>query len=379
MKITFVMADSFNFSGGTRVIATYAKFLRDRGHEVSVVGCPARGPDLMDQLRSLRRGKGWISTPKNRPSHFDNLDVPYSVLKRFRPIKDSDVPDADVVIATWWETAEWVANLSAAKGAKVYFVQHHEVFDYLPRKKVEASYLLPLHKIAVAQWLVDVMRTQYNDFNVSLVPNSVDLHQFTAPPRSKQSTPTIGVVYSTALWKGCDLSFKAFSLAAERCPNLRLLAFGGQSPIPSLPLPANTEYVSDPSQDQLKTLYASCDAWLFGSRSEGFGLPALEAMACRTPVIGTPAGAVPELLANGAGILVNPEDPEDMARAIERVYSMSEAEWQKMSDTAYHKATSYTWDDATTLFESALQTAIDRQRYSRSVNPSYNLKLIEQP
>ena len=41
---------------------------------------------------------------------------------------DVDVPDGDLIIATWWETAEWVNALSPNKGAKVYFIQHHEIF-----------------------------------------------------------------------------------------------------------------------------------------------------------------------------------------------------------------------------------------------------------
>jgi glycosyltransferase involved in cell wall biosynthesis len=84
-------------------------------------------------------------------------------------------------------------------------------------------------------------------------------------------------------------------------------------------------------------------------------------MACRTPVIGTPAGAAPELLVDNAGILVKPEDPEDMARAIKQVCSLSESEWEAMSDAAYLKATSYTWEDAVDRFEEALQTAMAQQ------------------
>ncbi len=154
--------------------------------------------------------------------------------------------------------------------------------------------------------------------------NVAHQHQIQKPQDRQQ---TIDMLYSSTYWKGCDISLKAFSLAAEKIPNLRLVAFGA-SPSLNLPLPSDTEYVYKPPQDTLKDFYAKCDAWLFGSRLEGFGLPILEAMACRTPVIGTPAGAAPELLTNGAGILVKPEDPEDMARAIEQICQLSDAERQ---------------------------------------------------
>jgi glycosyltransferase involved in cell wall biosynthesis len=224
-----------------------------------------------------------------------------------------------------------------------------------------------MHKITVAQWLVDLAWTRAGDDKVSLVPNSVDTKQFYVPPRGKQSLPTVGMLYSTVAWKGCNVILKAFSLAAEKVPNLRLVAFGNHSPSAELQSP-NIEYTYRPAQSTLKDFYARCDAWLFGSRSEGFGLPILEAMACRTPVIGTPTGAAPELLSNGAGILVKPEAPEDMARAIEQICKLSDAEWQVLSNAAYAKATRYTWDDATELFEAALHTATKRWKRGEFVN-----------
>ncbi|HEY9660633.1 MAG TPA: glycosyltransferase family 4 protein [Allocoleopsis sp.] len=361
MRITFVMPN-FGLSGGDRVAAIYAQRLRNRGHEVFVIAGGNKRPRLRDQIKSVLKGKGWTTSTKIAPSHFDTLiDVPCVRLPDYRPIQDADLPDADVVIATWWETAEWVSCLSPEKGAKAYFVQHHEVFDYVPQERARATYKLPLHKIVVAEWLVQVMRSHYGDTQVSLVPNSVDTTQFNAPARGKQASPTVGMLYAPVSWKGCDISLKAFSIAAQRVPGLRLVAFGSVPPSPDLPLPAAATYIQQPNQAILKDLYARCDAWLFGSRSEGFGLPILEAMACRTPVIGTPVGAAPELLANGAGILVNPEDPEDMARAIEQVCALSEEAWQAMSDAAYLKATSYTWEDATDRFEQALKIAIERQ------------------
>ena len=149
----------------------------------------------------------------------------------------------------------------------------------------------------------------------------------------------------------------------KKIPNLCLVVFGIEEPSPDLPLPSGTEYICQPPQDQIKKLYAKCDAWLFGSRLEGFGRPILEAMACRTPVIGTPAGAAPELLKDGAGLLVKPENPEDMARAIEQICMLSDHQWQMMSDAAYAKAKGYTWDDAAQLCETAFHLAIEREQH----------------
>ncbi|MEG4343587.1 glycosyltransferase family 4 protein [Microcoleus sp. A003_D6] len=366
MKITFVLP-TLSLTGGIRVISIFAERLRKRGHSVFVISVPHSQPSMRQQVKSLLRGRGWISTPENEPSFFDNLGVEHKITDRYRPVEDKDVPDADVVVATWWETAEWVAKLSPSKGAKAYFIQHHEVFDYLPQDRVEATWMLPMHKITISQWLVDLARTKYGDRQVSLAPPSVDTKQFYARPRNKQSVPTVGIMYSTIYWKGTDIALKAFSLAAEKIPNLRLVAFGVDAPSSELPLPANAEYVIQPDQDKLKDSYSKCDAWLLPSRSEGFGLPIIEAMACRTPVISTPAGAAPEILSGGTGILVRPEDPQEIAKAIEYICQLPNSEWQAMSEAAYAKVSNYTWEDATDHFEAGLKAAVDKSK-QRDVN-----------
>ena len=367
MKITFVLP-TLGLTGGMRVLSIYTELLQKRGHKILIVSTPPRQPTLIEQLKSLLRGRGWGSVPKKEQSHFDNVDVERRVLETNRRITDLDVPDADIIMATWWETAESVAKLSNSKGAKVYFLQHYEAFDYIPKGRVEATWRLPMHKIAVAQWLADIARNEYSDLSVSLVPPTVDTKQFYDPElrskqqQSKQSVPTVGLYYSTTPWKGCDIALKAFSIAAKKIPNLRLVAFGsGETPPADLPLPDNTEYIMSPTQDQLRESYSRCDAWLFSSRSEGFGLPIIEAMACGTPVIGTPAGAAPELLAGGGGILVKLEDPEDMALAIEQICQLSDAQWREMSEKALETVINYTWEDATDLFEAALYAARERQ------------------
>lgn len=360
MKITFVISNA-NLSGGVRAISIYAEKLKALGHEVTVVSRPRPMPSLKKSIKSLLTGKGWPEKP-NRKTHFDHATIHHHVIDAWRPMCDADIPDGDVVIATWWETAEWVSKLSDSKGTKFYFVQHHEtVFNNQPNERVQATYRLPnLQKICCAKWIVDVMREEYGETDVLHVPYGVDHGIFDAPARSKQAQPTVGVMYSAAHFKGCDISLQAFKLASEKLPGLTLKTFGAVPVSNSLPLPeTHVSFVLRPSQQSIRDIYASCDAWLFASRCEGFGLPVLEAMACRTPVIATPTGAGPEVVVNGVnGFMIPHENPQTMADAIVKIGSLPADGWRAMSEAAYRTSLEYDWDRSARLFESALMSSV---------------------
>jgi len=122
-------------------------------------------------------------------------------------------------------------------------------------------------------------------------------------------------------------------------------------------LPSFLEYTIDPPQRTIPELYARMDVFAHGSRVEGFGLPILEAMACRTPVVSTPSGAAPELLEDGRGRMIAAIDPSEMARTLSDVLRLPEPEWQALSDRAHAHAHGYSLEDATVRFEAALERA----------------------
>ena len=71
------------------------------------------------------------------------------------------------------------------------------------------------------------------------------------------------------------------------------------------------------SNEELIQLYRRAALVVVPSRYEGFGLPAVEAMACGTPVVATEAGALPEVMrAAGGGVLVKRDDPAALAKGI---------------------------------------------------------------
>ncbi len=359
MRITFI-SPTVNMSGGVRVMAIYARALMKMGHDVCIVSPPPASSPPMRKLKSWLRGNGWPEDATGR-SHLDGSELDHRILDRWRPITDDDVPDGDVVIATWWETAEWVGTLSARKGAKVYFIQHHEIHDYLQVARCHATYRLPFHKIVIARWLKRVMSEQYGDSTVDVVPNSVDRTQFFAPVRGKQLRPSVGFLYSKVNFKGLDLTLAALRIVRERIPDLRMISFGSERPSPDLALPKGTEFFHLPPQDELRNLYARCDVWLTASRSEGFNLPALEAMACRTPVVSTRAGWPEEAVKScWNGVLVDVDDVRGLAQGVEWLLSRSEEEWANLSANAYATAAAGSWQDSAKLFEEALEHACMR-------------------
>ncbi|UCC30673.1 MAG: glycosyltransferase family 4 protein [Phycisphaerales bacterium] len=370
LRITFVLPFA-GLAGGIRVIAIYADSLQKRGHDVLVVSLPRQVPSVTRRLRGWVRGRPVKCAPNECPSYFDGLTVKHRVLERHRPVTNEDIPDGDVVIATWWRTAPWVAEFSPLKGAKAYFVQDYGAHEGQPLDKVAETWRLPLHKMTISKWLLSLVIEHSGDEDVAYVPNAVDCNQFYAPSRGKQIRPTVGLMYSRRPQKGLGLMLEAIELARRKVADLHVVAYGPDDPRDDLQLPPSSEFTKLAAEDMLRGIYAKCDAWLFGSRLEGFGLPILEAMACRTPVVATPAGAAPELLEGGGGVIVGQGDPQDMARSIETVCGLSEAQWRRMSDAAYKTATGYTWEDATDQFEAGLRAAIERHHRTSAAGATY--------
>jgi glycosyltransferase involved in cell wall biosynthesis len=342
-----------------RVIATHADRLRRRGHQVVVVSTP-QVIRLRRKVKSLALGRGVL---RPEPSYFDDVDVEHRVLESVRPVTDADLPDADVVLATYYTTAPGVLRLSPSKGAKAIFIQGYEVEEGMSNPALDATWRMPMHKIVVSRWLADIAREKFGDPRASLVPNSVDVSQFWAVPRGKRAVPTIGLVYSTSPFKGLRTSLEALTIAARTMPSLRVVSFGAERPIFGLRLPPSAEFHYRPAQAELRNLYAQCDVWMCGSNAEGFHLPPLEAMACRCPVVSTRVGWPLDAIQDGVnGYLVDVRDAEALARRVLCVLTLPEARWKEMSDGAYRTATSYSWEEATDLFEDALTLAIERNK-----------------
>lgn len=141
--------------------------------------------------------------------------------------------------------------------------------------------------------------------------------------------------------KNLTLLLQAWSLLEERGRAPRLILAGadrGCGEDLRRAAGKRVELVGPVHEERLLDLYAGCTAVLVPSAYEGFGLPALEALAVGKPVLVSDAGALPEVVGE-QGIVLPVDDPAAWADAIESIEVGGE-------EPRRRHAARYTWEDA---------------------------------
>lgn len=355
MRVNLALPGLEGLAGGMRVAAQYAAHLSARGHAVTLL---VRRPDpVLSPLEQARRklGLGLQMRPlPDRLGHFDGLGLPLVHLDENRRLRHQQVPDGDVLVSTWWTTAEWAARLPSSKGRHVHFIQDYEFFDPRVSARVKAVYSRAHDRIVVASWLQHVLRERHGKASI-VVPNGVDSKRFPFRLRNKGQPARVGFLYSGHPRKNVCLAIQALELAREENPSLQAVSFGTRPRPPRLP--QWISYEQRPDQTRIPEIYASCDLWLFPSVSEGFGLPLLEAMASGTPVLATRAGAAPDLVDGANGWLVG-ADPRIMAENILSFLARPADRWLAASQAARQTAEMHDLARAGQAFEDALLSVI---------------------
>jgi glycosyltransferase involved in cell wall biosynthesis len=181
------------------------------------------------------------------------------------------------------------------------------------------------------------------------------------------------LLYPAALYehKNHRLLLDAFARVAPAHPDVRLMLTGptgagrwgaAGSVAPVLAAQCRESRLADRvvhlgwlPPGQLSALYAGATALVFPSRFEGFGLPAIEAMAAGIPVLAARAGALPEVVAEG-GQLLDPDDTAVWAAAIGGVLSDS-TERDRLATAARSRAQALAATDSTDALVACWQAA----------------------
>ena len=196
---------------------------------------------------------------------------------------------------------------------------------------------------------------------VEVVPPGVD-HAFFSPGNKAGARKALGLGAEPVLLfvgriqplKGAAVAVEA--VARSRHRDAKLLIVGGASGsegneevrrvhalVDELHLRDRVVFVPPQPHHVLSTYYRAADAVLVPSRSESFGLVALEAAACGTPVVAAAVGGLLTLVDEGrTGYLIDSREPRFYTDAIDRILG-DESLSQALSAGAVKSAASYTW------------------------------------
>lgn len=391
MKITFLLP-GIGVTGGTRVVFEYANHLHNRGHDVSVVYpvIPMRSGAKWSNLRKLASRALRALANLKRGVHVKGFDLKANLI-RVPTLAARFIPDADVVVATWWETAHYVSKYSRNKGEKFHLIQGYEIGDLwnesrlwdeamevtdnpyeLPlvmanldtqgftfnkkRELVDRTYKLPLHKIVISPWLEKLIREKFNEPVEALIANGINLDEFYNEDKQFGRAKRILMLYRASKWKGAGDGIRAFEIVRKRHPEIQLVMFGGPH---HRDVPDYVEYHENIYGENLRKLYCSCDIRVHPSWIEGFGQSPMEAVACKCALVTTTVGGVPVFAIPGKTALVSPpRSPELLAENIIKLVEDEEL-LKHISEAGYNYIRKFTWDKATDELEKVFNKALN--------------------
>jgi glycosyltransferase involved in cell wall biosynthesis len=356
MKIAFLLPGrGARPTGGYKVVYEYANRLTRRGHQVSVVHPWSCSPPASP--REAIRARLWAARWGLRRSQvapwFEFEDgVELSVVT---DPGGGNLPRADVLIATAWHTAPWIAAAAAARGVGgAYLIQGYETWDG-DVESVDATWRLPLQKVVISHWLEEIAAELGESERTTRVPLGMDLDRLGVdlPPADRR--PRLGSLYHPGAAKGSDDVLATMVATKERAPGLGAVFFGTRDR--PAELPGWIEYEQLPSARRLRELFNSCSIFLGASRSEGWGLPGSEAMLCGCALVTVANGGSREFAVDGETALVVP--PEQVGELADRVGELlgDEALRLRLAAAGAERLRGFTWERAVDGFEAVLESA----------------------
>jgi glycosyltransferase involved in cell wall biosynthesis len=165
-------------------------------------------------------------------------------------------------------------------------------------------------------------------------------------------------------------------LLARKAATPRLVIAGGAGPdsatwleqIARPPLAGHVEYLGYVATDRRESLFRGARLFVLPSFEEGFGLPALEAMAAGVPVVASARGALPEVVGD-AGLLIDPDDTTSLADALERIVSDNTLR-ENLSRRGIEQAARFSWTRTAADIRQAYQDALLARR-DREARPAH--------
>ena len=390
LRIALLGYRSAPFSGGQGIYLKYlSRALLTLGHDVSVISGPPY-PDLDDNIPLVKlpslnlysNGLGSVSAtqllrdPLARAEWFSKLTggfiEPWTFGERVRKWILDHTEGFDVIHDNQ-TLSDGILDLQKA-GLPIVTTIHHPITR--DKHLALASEHRWHYRLLISRWylflemqkrvaknlehIVTVSEASKHDITtdfgvdpnqITVIYNGVDTGLFKPMPNvARKPAQIMAIMSADAPTKGLQVLLRAVASLLITHPNLNLLLVGKLRPdshaeklITSLKLTDRIQWVNNISHKAIVTLYAESTIAVVPSLYEGFGLPAIEAMACGTPLISSDGGALAEIVADG-GHIVPAGDHLALADALDYLLN-DEVSRLKLSTKARARVeANFSWD-----------------------------------
>jgi len=293
-------------------------------------------------------------------------------------VADRLEPDVDALHANYWLSGVVGHQLKHQLDLPLVSTFHTlarvkaETGGYEPQRRVQAeAEVIGCSDVILASCPAEARQLQQlygaEPDRIEIVPPGVD-HAFFSPGPREGARAALGhldlgpgpvLLFVGRIQPLKSLHVAVRTLAALEDADAQLLVVGGASGwqghtevarihklVVELGLADRVRFVEPQPHHLLSTYYRAADVVLVPSRSESFGLVALEAAACGTPVVAAAVGGLRTLVDHGrTGFLVEGRDPTVYAAYVEEIVAHPELA-RSLSVTAARRARDYTWSTA---------------------------------
>ncbi|MCT3339047.1 glycosyltransferase family 4 protein [Lacticaseibacillus paracasei] len=358
LKINFLMRMHDNTpSGGRSVVYDYANFLAKRGHQVTITFLADASFKLRkhNRMSSIFHVLRYVKQKKQQETitwHKIDPNVTIKTKFSYNPLtqKESD----EKVIAFDYGIALHLAKfIKKFSDDYFYFIQADEKI-YYDESVVRSAWKLPIHKITISSYLKEKLDSFGN--NAILVQNYINTNKFYLTKTLAQREPVVSLLNHTAAYKNTKLGIQALKLVQEKRPDLgfKVIMFGNPSFDENFGFPVS--YFQHASFRTLREkVYNQSAIFLSTSENEGWGLTAMEAMACGAALISTRNGGVLDFTEDKvSAVLVPSDDPELIAEEI--IHLLSDDHLRvRIARAGYERVREFSFEKSALKFEAAIR------------------------
>lgn len=386
MKINFLLPD-LSLTGGHRVNFELANRL-SRDHDV-VIYFPFIPIEYSNVNKSYSDDREWTNIRKclgalRRSNVYSEgkwfnlycrVERLFTFSPRFSRYVNSQIREADVVISHGWRTNSTMEILDEDKGRKVYFAQHYDIWklwsdeevwdsveeedispldfvdmelegELLKHRKEVNDYLDKFDTIITSSFEAEVME-KLGVEPLGKVSLGIDFDTFRPEEVASSNSIHILALYRDSKHKGDKQALESFQKLYSEHPNVRFEMFGREPPEN---LPNFIEFHRSPDERDLRTIYSKADILVYPSWVEGWGMPPMEAMACKTALVSTDVGAVDDYTPEEGVEFVPVGDSGAIVEKVNRILE-DRKKLERMKERNYAYIQDYTWERTVNQFE----------------------------